>query len=142
MKVILLEDIKGKGLKQDIKEFANGYANFLIKSGKAIPATKENLVQREKDIERAIEEENDYILYCYHKADELKDKVFTFSRKAMPDGSPNRAVTKKDLLPLLNDIDSTQVIMNNIKAFGKHEITIKLHKQVSFSIIVDVIVEY
>ena len=39
MKVIMLEDVKGKGKKGEVKDFPNGFANFLIKQNKAMDAT-------------------------------------------------------------------------------------------------------
>ena len=35
MKVVFLEDVKGKGKKGEVKDIADGYANFLIKNRKA-----------------------------------------------------------------------------------------------------------
>jgi len=49
MKVILLEDVKGKGKKGEIKEFAAGYANFLVKNKQATPATPKNLAKMERE---------------------------------------------------------------------------------------------
>ena len=142
MKVILLEDIKGKGKALDIKEFANGYANFLITHGKAEPATELNLAKRQRDIDRAIDEANDFLQMCLNQDEELRGKVFTFYRKPMPDGSTNKAVTKTELMPLLikelPDLNAKQVAMDNIKTFGKHEVFIKLHKQVITPIFVEV----
>ena len=43
MKIILLEDVKGKGKKDEIKELPNGYANFLIAKKLALLANEENL---------------------------------------------------------------------------------------------------
>ena len=44
MKVVFLEDVKGRGKKGEIKEVPDGYANnFLIKNKKAEPATGKNL---------------------------------------------------------------------------------------------------
>ena len=118
MKVILLDDIKGKGKVLDIKEFANGYANFLISQGKAEPATELNLAKRQRDIDRAQDEANDFLQMCWEQDDQLKGKVFTFYRKPMPDGSTNKAVTKKELLQLLISyvpgLESKQIIMSNI----------------------------
>lgn len=44
MKVIFLEDVKGKGKKGDVKEIADGYAKFLITNKKAVAATKQRSV--------------------------------------------------------------------------------------------------
>ena len=49
MKVILLEDVKGKGKKGEVKEFATGYANFLLKNKKGIEATSGNLAKMERE---------------------------------------------------------------------------------------------
>lgn len=34
MKVIFTQDVRGKGKRGEVKNMADGYANFLIKSGK------------------------------------------------------------------------------------------------------------
>jgi len=49
MKVILLEDVKGKGRKGEVKEFATGYANFLLKNKKGIEATPSNLAKMDRE---------------------------------------------------------------------------------------------
>jgi len=49
MKVILLEDVKGKGRKGEVKEFPTGYANFLLKGKKGIEATPGNLAKMEQE---------------------------------------------------------------------------------------------
>lgn len=49
MKVILLEDVNGKGKKGQVKEFPTGYANFLLKSEKGIEATPGNLAKMERE---------------------------------------------------------------------------------------------
>ena len=56
MKVILLEDVKGKGKKGEVKEFAAGYANFLLKNKKGLEATPGNIakIEREKKENQAM----------------------------------------------------------------------------------------
>lgn len=49
MKVILLENVKGKGKKGEVKEFATGYANFLLKNKKGLEATPGNLAKMDRE---------------------------------------------------------------------------------------------
>ncbi|MCL1989613.1 MAG: 50S ribosomal protein L9 [Defluviitaleaceae bacterium] len=49
MKVILLEDVKGKGRKGEVKEFPTGYANFLLKNKKGMEATPGNLAKMDRE---------------------------------------------------------------------------------------------
>ena len=46
MKVIFLQDVKGKGKKGDVKEVPTGYAqNYLLKNNLAKEATKSSISQ-------------------------------------------------------------------------------------------------
>lgn len=61
MKVIFLQDVKGKGKKGEMKNVADGYAhNFLIKKGLAVEANATNISalkgQKEKEKKEAIAE--------------------------------------------------------------------------------------
>ncbi len=58
MKVIFLQDVKGKGKKGEMKNVADGYAhNFLIKKGLAVEANATNISalkgQKEKEKKRS-----------------------------------------------------------------------------------------
>lgn len=61
MKVIFLQDVKGKGKKGEVKNVADGYAhNFLIKKGLAVEANASNISalngQKQKEKKEAIAE--------------------------------------------------------------------------------------
>ncbi len=59
MKVILIQDVKGKGKKDDVINVANGYGNFLVTNNLAIAATEENLKKLAQAQEQArVENEN------------------------------------------------------------------------------------
>ena len=68
MKVIFLEDVKGKGKKGDVKEVPTGYAqNYLIKNKLAKEANKENMAEL-KGKQKA---QAKFLLYTLHKVQYL-----------------------------------------------------------------------
>ncbi|EAK8886876.1 50S ribosomal protein L9, partial [Listeria monocytogenes] len=89
MKVIFLQDVKGKGKKGDIKEVPNGYAqNFLIKNNLAKPANNESMAEL-KGKQKAKEKQDAEVLA---EAKELKallekeETVVKINAKAGEDG--------------------------------------------------------
>ncbi len=140
MKLILLEDIKNKGKELDIKDFANGYANFLIKEGKAVLATEENLAKRQKEIDRRLDLENDELHLAQRVFDDINNKTFVIKRVMTPKGTPSESVTKNDICELINNpaVDSKMLKTDVIKTFGLFDIKVKLHKNVEATIKVKV----
>ena len=146
MKIIFLENVKGKGNRFEVKDIASGYANFLVKNKKALVATPENLSVVKKIQQRELDEANDILQAAMETEESIADKVYTFKRKVLPDGSTQRAVTKKDIFELVHKdfpiIDSVkQLDTDQIKTFGKHDVFIKLHPQITARIFVEVIAE-
>ena len=95
MKVILVQDVKGKGKKGSIIEVANGYANFLIGNKQALPATEENLANydREREQER-IEAQNNRNLLLKFK-DDIQGKSINIKMKIGQDGKSFGKITTK-----------------------------------------------
>lgn len=143
MKVIFTEDIKGKGNKYDIKDIPSGYANFLIKEGKVLMATKENidsvntLLQLEKESEeQKIEQANDLKKYL-EKLPNIK-----FYQYALPDGSTKESITKKDVINELKKLGlngNEEVQMKPIKQFGIYDIDIKLYKNIKATLKIQIL---
>ena len=148
MKVVLLEDIKTLGKKGDIVEASDGYAgNFLLPKKKAIAATPENLntlkLQKANADKIAAE--------LLAEAKELKDKIekseVTVSIKGGEGGKTYGSVSTKEIAQAMKEqsgleVDKKKIALSEpIKTFGVHEISIKLHKEVSAKLKVKVVEE-
>ncbi|USS91413.1 50S ribosomal protein L9 [Fructobacillus americanaquae] len=139
MKVVFLEDVKGRGKKGEVKEVPDGYANnFLIKNKKAEPATGKNLGAvkgRQKAEEKLAAEE-------LSEAKQLKEKlenektVIEIKGKAGTDGRLFGAVSTKQIVAALSDqykvkIDKRKLLLNQpIHAMGFTTVPVKLHRDV------------
>ena len=146
MKVILLEDIKGVGKKDQVINASDGYArNFLFAKNKALEATPNNLKQLEHrkkaEEERKAEE--------YAKAKDLCDKIddisVTIAVKTGNNGKLFGAVTNKEISSALKeqhnlDIDKNKIVVNDsIKAIGEKTVDIKLHSKVTAKLTVKIV---
>ena len=105
MKVIFLQDVKGKGKKGDIKEVPNGYAqNFLIKNNLAKPANNESMAEL-KGKQKAKEKQDAEVLA---EAKELKallekeETVVKINAKAGEDGRLFGSIPSKQIADALN----------------------------------------
>ncbi len=150
MKVIFLQDVKGKGKKGDIKEVPNGYAqNFLIKNNLAKPANNESMAEL-KGKQKAKEKQDAEVLA---EAKELKallekeETVVKINAKAGEDGRLFGSIPSKQIADALNKqykikIDKRKIELNQpIRALGFTQVPVKLHPQVTATINVHTIQE-
>ena len=150
MKVIFLQDVKGKGKKGDIKEVPNGYAqNFLIKNNLAKPANNESMAEL-KGKQKAKEKQDAEVLA---EAKELKalleneETVVKINAKAGEDGRLFGSIPSKQIADALNKqykikIDKRKIELDQpIRALGFTQVPVKLHPQVTATINVHTIQE-
>ena len=146
MKVILLEDIKGKGKKEQVIEVSDGYArNYLFKKKLAIEADakalnelagREASRQHKHDVDKAAAEEI---------AKQLDAVTLVLHHKAGKDNKLYGAITNKEIVQQLKqeygiEVDKKKLSMDApIKAFGTYKIKAKLFADVSATIAVQVI---
>ncbi|MBE9908380.1 50S ribosomal protein L9 [Enterococcus casseliflavus] len=150
MKVIFLQDVKGKGKKGDIKEVPNGYAqNFLIKNNLAKAANNESMAEL-KGKQKAKEKQDAEVLA---EAKELKallekeETVVKINAKAGEDGRLFGSIPSKQIADALNKqykikIDKRKIELDQpIRALGFTQVPVKLHPQVTATINVHTIQE-
>ena len=138
MKVVLLQDVKAQGKKDQIVEVSDGYArNFLFPKKLAIPAdskaindvkNKEAAKQHKVDVE---------IQNAKDLAKKLESIVVVFEYAAGPDKKLYGSVTAKDIAEELKkkhgiDIDKRKITLAEpIKSFGEFKADVKLYSDVS-----------
>lgn len=137
MKVILLDNIKGVGKKDEVINASDGYArNFLFPKKLAVEANAENMsklknkqasVQHKKDVEKDKAEEI---------AKKLTDITLTIKVKAGENGRIFGGVTSKEISENLKqqykiEIDKKKIVLNEaIKNLGVFNVSIKLFEGV------------
>ena len=133
MKVLLLADVKGQGKKDQIVEVSDGYArNFLFPQKKAIPADAKatsDLKSREESKQFKINEDRKA---AQALAEKINGVEISITMGHGHDGRLYGSVTAKDiaeeLKKLINhDVDKRKILLkDNIKAYGKHDVQIKI----------------
>jgi large subunit ribosomal protein L9 len=144
MNVILLERIEKLGQIGDVVSVKPGFArNYLLPQKKALRATDENLAVFEN--QRAqIEADN---LERRKEAEAVAGKLDDFSiiviRQAGESGQLYGSVNPRDIASGLSEagvtVDRRQVALERaIKSLGLHDVKLRLHPEVSVSIMVNV----
>ncbi len=140
MKVIFLQDVKGKGKKGEIKEVPTGYAqNFLIKKNLAKEANAQAIGElrgKQKSEEKAHAE-------LLAEAQKIKAKleeeatVVQFTEKIGPDGRTFGSITNKKIAEELEKqfgvkIDKRHIqVASPIRSTGLIDVPVKIYQDVT-----------
>ena len=136
MKVILLQDVKKQGKKDDIINVSDGYAkNFLIKNGLAVQATETSKKRLANELDIRHQEEQALIAKCKGVREELAKLDISFKMKTGEQDRVFGNVSSKQICEELKkkgyNIDKKKIIIDNpIDTLGTHKVKIELHKQV------------
>lgn len=148
MEIILKQDVKNLGSKDEIVKVKNGYGrNYLIPNGLAIIANESNKKQLEEiKKQRAFKEQK-----LKEEAQKLAKKLESLSVKVGAKagetgkifGSVNNIMLADALKKLGIDVDRKNITLKeeSIKNLGKYSATIKLHKEVIVEIEFEVVAE-
>ena len=144
MQIILLERIEKLGQMGDLVNVKPGYArNYLLPQGKALRANKANMERFES--ERAQREADNLTerSEAETEAKKMDGLAVNMVRAASEMGQLFGSVTSRDIAEAVTEagftIDRSQVVMDRaIKALGLTETRIRLHPEVSVSVIVNI----
>ncbi|MGL4383001.1 MAG: 50S ribosomal protein L9 [Bacilli bacterium] len=98
MKIILLEDIKGKGKKDQIIDVASGYAMHLIKEKKALEASSGNVKVIAKKQDDALKKLEEDIEAAKANQKLLEAKTIEFKLNVGKDGRVFKSVSSKQIV--------------------------------------------
>lgn len=148
MKVILLEDVKSLGKKDQVVNVSDGYArNMLFPKKLGVEATPKNLndLKLKNKHEEKLAQEN--LETAKSLAEDLKEKKVIVKMKGGEGGRTFGSVSSKEIAAAAKEqlgleLDKKKMqIADPIKSFGVTEVPIKLHPKVTGTLRVQVVQE-
>ena len=145
MEIVLLENIKNLGKIGDVVKVKRGHGrNFLIKYGKALKASKENLnfVNKKK---AELNEKNVALKKDAKKIhDIINKKKYTFSKQAKDNNELYGSIRPKELSRTIETADKVIIkpsqidLDKQINKIGSYEAKINLHAEVQATVHIEV----
>lgn len=145
MKVILLQDVKSLGKKDQIVEVSDGYArNMLLPKKLGMEATSKNL--NDLKLKKAHEDKVDaeVLADAQALAAQIEKESITLSIKMGENGRTFGSISSKEIAEAIksqlgHDIDKKKIVMKDaIKAPGTRTVGIKLHTKVTADLTVKI----
>lgn len=147
MDVILREDVEKLGSRGDLVKVADGYArNFLLPQKKAVAATDSNRKIVEQEREAYLRREAKLKSEFEGQAKLLAGTVVTIAQKVGENDQLFGSVTAQNIADQLEKqnfhIDRRKINLDEpIRTLGEHKISIRLHREVTAEITVNVVKE-
>tara|TARA_X000001036_G_scaffold352220_1_gene333328 strand:+ start:311 stop:766 length:456 start_codon:yes stop_codon:yes gene_type:complete len=145
MQLILLENVLNLGKIGDTVKVKNGYGrNFLLKTGKALRFSKENveLVNQQKNQlnQKNLEIKNKFI----EVSKKINNKAYTFYKESKENGELYGSIKPKEITNLIKDKSNTDVspsqiiLKEELLKIGSYKIEINFHSEVKAIITIKV----
>ena len=148
MEIILLEDIANLGELGEKVNVKSGYGrNFLIPQKKAVPATKQNLIEFEEPRAERQKLADEKLAVAKARAEKVNALDITLTTKAGDEGKLFGSITVRDIVDAVVakgvEVEKNEVQMPDgpIRQLGEFEIAVQLHADVVATVKVGVIAE-
>ncbi|NTU88431.1 MAG: 50S ribosomal protein L9 [Actinobacteria bacterium] len=148
MKVILLEEVKGKGGEGDVVDVAQGFAvNYLLPRGLAVAANRGNLKQLEQRKHNIEKRELARTTDAATILAALEGKKIIVPAKVGEEGQLFGSITNVMIAQAISDqvgvtIERKKIDLPKvIKAAGEHEITVAIYRDSKATVVIKVVDE-
>ncbi len=147
MEVILKEDIKGLGYKNDLVQVKPGYGrNYLIPQGFALIANSSNKKVQAENAKQVAHKAEKLKQDAQDLADSIGDEVLDIAAKVGESGKIFGAITTLQISDALKrkgiDVDRKKIsFKSDVKSVGEYEAVIDFHREVKKSITFRVVAE-
>lgn len=148
MKVILLEQLKKLGKLGDVVNVKGGYArNFLLPKGKALPATKDNLVYLENYKSELEAKEAATRSEAESRKEDLESQGVSITAMVGEGGKLFGSIGTRDIAEAVNKLGKkltkSEVKLPNgvIRQTGDYEVKIQLHADIAATLQLSVVAD-
>lgn len=147
MKIILKQDVKALGYKDDVVEVKNGYANnFLIPRGMAELATPGKLKMVSENQRQAQFKMDKLRNQAKENAEKMNGIRLSIGAKAGSNGQIHGSVTTLMIAQALKtkgyEVDRRKIVLqNDIKSLGEYKATVNLFRDVHVDVDIEVVSE-
>ncbi|MCC8127048.1 MAG: 50S ribosomal protein L9 [Clostridiales bacterium] len=148
MEIVLLQDVKSLGKKGQIVKVNDGYGrNYILPKKLGIEATAKNLNELKLQKANAEKVAAQEIADAKELAAKIEAVSVTLKMKAGVSGRAFGSVSSKEIAVAAKEqigmeIDKKKLVLPDpIKTFGTHEVPLKLHKDVTAKLKVNVVEE-
>jgi large subunit ribosomal protein L9 len=137
MKVILLEDVAGKGKADDVVKVNDGYArNFLLPRNLAVLATEANMKNHARKKLALAEKKEQDLNAAKEVAEKIDNLSVVIKSKSGEGGRLFGSITSQDIATAVNEqhgvyIDKRKVLLDApLKTIGVHPVEMRIYPEV------------
>jgi large subunit ribosomal protein L9 len=141
MQIILLENIMKLGKIGDQVEVKNGFGrNYLLKQGKALRASKENLEFVNKKKTELNKKNEDKKKQFKLTADKIANKILKLKKESKENGELYGSIKPKEISIAFSELFKVEInpsqidLRQEITQVGKYKININLHAEVTVNV--------
>ena len=144
MKIILTDEVRGLGRRGDVVDVKNGYArNFLLPQGLAFLANPANVRRLEEEKKRYDERVMKEKSVAEKVAEKMSGLRLTLVKKAGEGDVLYGSVTASEIADQLAEkgieVDRRRIELEEpIKRLGEHQVHVRLHREVTVPITIEV----